>query len=153
MSAFRILWLEEDYLEAFEAALQSKGFSVTRAFFISDAVKQLEESRFDLLLLDVMIPIEDQDIRLGFTKSTTAGGDRSGIAFYQKYRDKLNSEGIQVLVYTILGDNDETKQAFVDLGLKPENYIDKVSSSNVNDLIQHVEKALRRSTPVTHRKD
>jgi len=146
---YRILWLEEDYLDAFEAALRVRGYEVDRAFFLSDAVGLLDKNRYDLLLLDVMIPIEGPDVDLGFTSDNTQGGDRSGLSFYEKYRDRLVSLDLPVLVYTICGDIPDVKKSFVELGLKPENYIDKVDASNVNDLLQHVDRVLRHRAPVS----
>lgn len=152
MTSYRLLWIEEDYLAAFEAALGAKGYTIERAFFLSNAVACLEKEKYDLILLDVMIPIEEEDVELGFTGANTSGGDRSGLEFFRRYCTRLKTLDVPVLVYTICGDDPKVKQDFVDLGLPPENYVDKVSASNVNDLIAHVERILRHRVPVASRK-
>jgi len=139
----RILWVEEDYLDAFQMAMESKGYDVTRAFFLSKAVQDLEKSAFDVLLLDVMMPIEEEDIAIGFTPEATRGGNESGLEFFRRYNEKILDSKVPVLVYTILGNVGEVREKFIRLGLNPRHYIDKVGSSNVNALLEHVGRALR----------
>jgi CheY-like chemotaxis protein len=151
MAAYRLLWVEEDYMEPFEAALRAKGFDVERAFFLSDAVERLANDIFDLLLLDVMIPIEGEDLKLGFSDENTFGGDRSGVEFFRRYQENLRSRQIPTMVYTICGDDADVKREFVELGLDPRNFVDKVGDSNVNTFLAHVERVLRGRRPAAER--
>lgn len=141
----KILWLEEDYLDVFEAAIIDMGYILKRAFFISDAIHILKEENIDLLLLDVMIPIEEEDVKLGYTDENTKGGNLSGLEFYRKNIDKLNKLKIPVLVYTICGNMEDVKREFIKLGLKSINYMDKVTSSNVNDLLLNIERIIKEN--------
>jgi CheY-like chemotaxis protein len=150
MGSYRVLWVEEDYMDPFESALELKGYEVVRAFFLSEAIEELKKGPFDLVLLDVMIPIEDEDVDLGFTYESTKGGTESGLAFYQWLRAELGAgKKTRVLVYTILDDDVDVRRRFIELGLLEENYLSKVNTSNVNDLIWQVERVLRYKRPVT----
>jgi CheY-like chemotaxis protein len=148
MDAFRILWVEEDYLEPFEEAMTKKGYEVKHVYFVSDAVEYLKNEGVDLLLLDVMIPIEEEDFQYGFNADSTSKGMRTGLTFYKKYHEMLKARNIPVLVYTICGNLPEVKEEFTKIGLPDNRYIDKVAQSNINYLINHIEDALRNRTPL-----
>jgi hypothetical protein len=143
MAKQTILWVEDDYLEDHEDALVAKGYDVDRAYLLSDGARKLAERPYDLLMFDVMMPIERADIEMGFTAEATDRGNCAGIEFYGRYRDELKRRGTAVMVYTILGGNAAVKHDLTELGLPAANFIDKVAASNVNDLIHHVEMAIR----------
>ena len=141
MYSTKILWVEDDYLEPFEAALKAAGYNLDRAFFLSDAIEFLEKDHYDLILLDVMIPLEAEDMKMGFTNCNTEGGNKSGLEFYRRYREHFRKENTHVLVYSILGDP-ELRSSFTKADLPERNFLNKISASNVNDLLFAIEDLL-----------
>jgi len=133
-----ILWLEEDPLEFIEKALK-KEFILKRAIKISDAIRILgEDMNINVLLLDIMIPIFKEDEEYDFNPETTNRGMKSGFEFYRRFKNILEQRNIKVIVYSILGDDNEMRDAFVKLGLDQNSYLDKITNSRIDLLTKNI---------------
>ena len=87
-------------------------------------------------------PIEAEDIELGYTIDNTNGADSTGLVFFQRNKKLIENNKSKVLVYTVRGDDEDLKLKFINNGLKPENFINKVACSNVNDLLNEIKRIL-----------
>ena len=141
-----ILWIEDDYLDAIENGIKAKGYNLIREYFACDAEESLKkrENEIDLILLDVMIELhEKKDSEHGYNKENTNDGYETGLTFYKKNTDMINEKKIKVQVYSLIGDDDKIRNAFINLGLKKNNFIDKASNANINLLFNHIDRVLR----------
>jgi hypothetical protein len=145
----RILWIEDDYLDALANHLIQKGYRLSRAFQVYRAEEILdgEGTAIDLILLDLMMDLEDPDLQRGYNPENTLGAYRTGLQFYRRNQDRLAKLGIPVLVYTILGNQVAVKKEFLDLGLPVENFLDKNRFANVNLVEAEIERVLRGRSP------
>jgi hypothetical protein len=141
-----ILWLEEDPLDFIESAIRMK-YTLQRSFKISDAIKYLEEyETIDILLLDIMIPLYEDDEKYGFNSVNTLNGTKSGYTFFKIYNKQIKDKNIKVIVYSILGDDNGIKESFVNLGLNPENYLDKIKNCKIDVLLGHIEQVINEKS-------
>jgi len=113
----RILLVEDDKNLSFitKRILESRSFSVTAAFSITEAVDILERNRFDLILLDMMLP------------------DGEGTSLCEKIREK---SVCPIIFVSCLSDN-MTKISALEAGgddyvVKPVNYEELVTRIHVN---------------------
>ena len=136
-----LLWVEEDYLEPFEMALRTH-YDVARAFTLAQAEKAIDHRRFDVVVLDVMIPIEEEDLAYGYTVVNTTNGDHSGLEFYRRHAKHFRAAGTVVLVHTICGDDSGIRKQFLDLGLPAHLFVSKVSFCSVNELTGLIDQAV-----------
>jgi hypothetical protein len=149
VNKYRVLWLEDDYMEALETAMQLSDYDVNHVFYVNDAYNLLTSNeRYDLLLLDVMLPVRAADIKLGFTNEATKGATETGLLFYKKFQEIINRLKMRVVVYTINAVDELVCQGFHELGLPEEQILDKVDNANVNDLLSAIALVLRGKEPV-----
>ncbi len=142
----RLLWLEDDKLPAIEAALDDAGYIVDRAYLLSDGDALLAKNTYEIVLMDTLMPVYPGDIAIGYTAQETDKGNRAGQVFYSHHRAEFLRTNTGVLVYSIVGNDEDVKMSFVKLGLHEANILYKVSESNVKDLLQHVERVLGSRT-------
>jgi hypothetical protein len=149
MAKYRILWIEDDYMDALATHLNGKDYELVRAYQVSSAEITLENegATIDLVILDLMIDLEVPDIDRGYNEDNTANSYRTGLHFYRRNYKRLQELDIPVIVYTILGNQVDIKREFHTLGLPDDNFLDKNRFSNVNDVDQQIEKILRNRLP------
>lgn len=123
----RILWLDDDppHVESHIEALRRAGHEVELAKTVTEAKGRLEHQRYDLLILDVMIPTDESE-EGEFPPSETEWGRDTGLAFYRRLKDRLGQQGTKVLVTTIRRDQ-EILQAFKKEGLPEDCFAPKLS--------------------------
>jgi len=83
----RILWIDNDriFLSPHVHRLVVEGYAVEQAFTLSEGLEKLKERRYDLVILDVMVPVREQEEDL-FPPGETDLGRKSGLAFYRRFR-------------------------------------------------------------------
>lgn len=94
MQEFKILVIDDDLRirELLQKILTKNGFITSIASDVNEARKQLKKEKFDLLVLDLMLPEE------------------SGFDFLKEIREKQNL--IPVIMLTAMGDIDNKTQCF-----------------------------------------
>jgi CheY-like chemotaxis protein len=150
---YKVLWIENDYLDALHEHLAQHQFEIVRAFRVSQAEELIEQMSglLDLILLDLMMDVEAPDITRGYTAENTNEGYRTGLQFYRKNHDRIKALDIPVLVYTILGNQMDVRDEFKGLGLPEENYLDKRRTANVNLVRDQIDRVLRGRPPKSAR--
>jgi CheY-like chemotaxis protein len=130
MMTGKILWVDNDrvFLEPHLLRLQVEGYEVVQAFTLTQGMTELETGRFDMLILDVMMPVKEHE-EMRFPPDQTDCGRKSGLVFYRqcKRTGVLNNRGqreVPVLVFTIREDG-EIKAEFLRAGLPPDHFMTK----------------------------
>src|SRR4029079_2191271 len=110
----------------FRASLEDSGFEVTTVETLSKATNLLTGGRYDLVILDVMIPTTAQDEAEGYSAEVSDFGFKTGLAFYKKNRDLMLRLGLPVMVMTVRIDQHIVDE-FVAAGLPRECMFTKYS--------------------------
>ena len=141
--AKRILWLDNDpaYLETYEEALRESGFEVTLTTTVTAAERLLAKEKYDLLILDVMIPTKSEAEENFYPPETTDSGLKTGLLFYRRMKARLDEQRTPVLVMTVRLDSGILDE-FVDAGLERENFCTKMSLRERPTFISKVSEIL-----------
>ena len=112
-----ILWLDNDVklIDPYVDGMRQEGYDVTAVNNVSEAEALINEKKYDLLILDVMIPLfpkEESDYNPG----ETSMGANTGLVFYKRNKDKLGKKETVVLVMTVRLDS-EIQDAFTKEGM------------------------------------
>ena len=124
MQEFKILVIDDDVRirELLQKILTKNGFITSIASDVNEARKQLKKEKFDLLVLDLMLPEE------------------SGFDFLKEIREKQNL--IPVIMLTAMGDIDNKTQCFEggcnDYLVKP--FEPKELILRINNLLKNTKK-------------
>jgi CheY-like chemotaxis protein len=141
--ASRILWIDNDrlFLGAHKLRLELEGYLVTQSFTLKDGAHELETAKYDLLILDVMMPVAEDEIE-EYPQSQTNGGRQAGLVFYRRYKKIIEEKKIKILVFTIREDT-KLREMFIGEGLLDDNIMTKelggdtaVFLARVNQLLQ-----------------
>ncbi len=138
----KILWFDDSpaLIESHIRALERDGHEVDIVTDVTAARSMLDAGRYDLLILDVMIPTwEDEEGE--FDPKETDGGYRTGLAFYQRIKKGLRQEGTRIFVLTISRDQ-ELLGAFENEGLPSELFSTKFALRAPKDLVAKVNEIL-----------
>ena len=139
----QILWLDNDpsYLETYDEDLKESGFEVTIVTTVTAAERLVENKRYDLLLLDVMIPTKSEAEEKLYPPEITDAGLKTGLIFYRRVKGKLDEQHTPVLVMTVRLDSGILDE-FIDAGLRPENFCTKMSLRERPVFIEKVREVL-----------
>ncbi|HWT00833.1 MAG TPA: hypothetical protein VN256_11355 [Pyrinomonadaceae bacterium] len=140
--AKQIIWFDNDpaYINPYVNALAEEGYGVYVAETVTEAEEALTANRYDLLILDAMIPTKNEEEEEKFPPEETDRGLKMGLIFYKHWKEALDRAGTRVLAITVR--IDETIQnEFMKLGLPPEGFARKTKIKRVQDVMQRV-KAL-----------
>src|SRR5689334_6451707 len=98
-----ILWLDNDplYIQPYANALVEQKHAVTVVTNVFDAEAAIKRNDFDLLILDVMIPTMSEDEERAYDPRETERGLKTGLVFYQRNKQKLDTAQTQLLVLTV----------------------------------------------------
>jgi hypothetical protein len=140
---YQILWLDDDYMEVLESEMALFDYKVHHVYHVNVAYNKLKSNqRFDLLLLDLMIPLHIDDAKLGFISKTTNDGTETGLIFYRNCHKIIKNSGMHVIVYSINKIDEHIKTAFSELGLPKTYILDNLANSNTNKLLNLIRKIL-----------
>lgn len=118
----RILIVDDDvdFLQACESVLSNKGYSVQKANNVEDAQKIIDNSEFDLILLDIMMQQPDDGI--SFAHRIKKQGIKTPIVMLS---------GISQVTGYEYGKCDETLPCadFLEKPIRPEELVEKVSNA------------------------
>ena len=141
--AQKILWLDNDpaqvhpYLET----LNEEGYLAKAVSTVTEAESLLNSNRYDLFILDVMIPIKNSDEERRFPPDKTAYGRELGLYFFLEYKEKLQVSNTQVLVLTQRLDLN-IRDEFIKAGLKPDQFFTKFAIRDVEIFLSKVKSLL-----------
>jgi len=128
MKRRRILWLDNDaaLILPYKVALESEGFEVSIVRTLAEASAVLLTSPYDLLILDVMVPLTENDVAHGYSFETASDGAATGLAFYVKHRELLRERHTPVLVMTVRVDR-SIENEFTLAGLPSDCFVTKTA--------------------------
>ena len=138
----KILWLDDEprYAAAQIEYLSFKGYRIDMAKTVGEAEARLNREAYDLLILDVAVPVlpEEED---RFPVNRTKNGHETGFLFYQLWKNDLDKMGTKVLVVTSLLDYDPgILQLFSNEGLPSEYVVSNYSLRRAEPLLKIVEE-------------
>jgi CheY-like chemotaxis protein len=138
-----ILWFDNDldYLEPYAAVLREAGYSLTTVGRLRDADRELGSKRYDLLILDVMIPTQSEDEELRYPPEATNRCNDTGLLYYQTWREKLAKAGTAVLILTVRPDA-RIREMFKQAGAPTSAVSTKYNLREVDDFMKKVEQVL-----------
>jgi hypothetical protein len=113
---------------------------------VTDAEKELRGSKFDLLLLDVMIPSVGPEEEERYQPAVTELGTKTGYLFYLTNKELLEKSGMRVLVMTVRLDK-TIMDEFVKAGLPRHNFATKYDLRDANDFLSKIQKLLSEPQP------
>lgn len=140
---YAVLWLDNDpaNIDPLVKVLRASSVAVTVCKTVSAAAAALETRRYDLLILDVMIPIIDGEL-VDYPAGKTDGTLATGLLFYQRSRRQLETAKTQVLVMTVRIDR-AIAAAFASAGLAPAQFATKMELRDAKRFRERVMTMLR----------
>ena len=138
----KILWVDNDvvFLRPAKLRLKLLGHEVNQATTLTQATIEIETNPYDLVILDLMMPVKLEEENL-FPPSETNNGRKSGLALYRRLKSTLESKKIRSLVLTIREES-ELKKECLEAGISERNYITKSEISDLSLLADRVKQAL-----------
>lgn len=123
----RILWIDNDpqYIKPFVLAMEDEGYAVSIAKTVSQGERLITNQRFDLVILDVMIPTMSEKEEETYPPDETEDSHKTGLLFYKRHVGVLTKNNTPILVMTVRIDKSITKD-FLDAGLPPSNFVTKM---------------------------
>jgi CheY-like chemotaxis protein len=139
----RILWFDNDpaYLIPFVQALADEGHQVKVVENLTDAERTLAQERFDLMIVDVMIPTKNEQEETRYRPEDTDLGYKTGLLFYKKLKKNLEAAHTAILVMTVRLDK-AIMDEFISAGLPPDSYATKYEMSEPADFLGKIRWAL-----------
>lgn len=143
-----VLWLDNDpaYLTPYVAALIERGYDTQVVTKVLEAEKLVQENRYDLLILDVMIPTKDTSEEVAYPPEATDYGLRTGLIFYRRMRERLRAAKIPVLVMTVRLDSSILEE-FKKSGLSQDFFYTKMTLREVPVFIKKIEDIMDAAAP------
>lgn len=144
----QILWLDNDpaYVEPFVETLTDEGFGVKVTATVTEAEKELKENKYDLLLLDVMIPSVSPEEEMRYQPAVTELGNKTGYLFYLTNKDFFEKNGMRVLIMTVRLDK-AIMDEFVKAGLSRNNFATKYDLRDANVFLAKIQDILSAPRP------
>lgn len=139
-----ILWLDNDpgYIYPLVVALRKAGFEVREARSVTEATALIAAGmRFDIVLLDVMIPVSPVERSAGYDASVTDDSHATGLEFYRRHKIQLESMGT-VVALTVRVDQGVRDQ-FLSAGLPADRFVTKLEVRESPAFVAAVKKFMR----------
>jgi CheY-like chemotaxis protein len=150
MSA-KVLWLDNEPgdIKSFVKELRGHGYNVTVERSVSEAEKLLESNRYDLLIVDVMIPTVSENEEDLYPPEDTNLGRSTGLLFYKRVRKHLQQAGTSVLIMTVRLDK-KIQQGFIEVGIPPDCFTTKLALRRVPDFLDKIQEILARYGKISY---
>jgi CheY-like chemotaxis protein len=139
----RVLWLDNDipYIRPYVNALKAKNYEVDYVASLSRAEGLLLDKSFDLIIIDVMVPTQNDSELRDYPDAETDYGHKTGLVFFNRIKRKLGKGLPPVLIMTVRLDQ-EIRDEFVNSGLKAESFLTKYDVRDVGDFMKKVNRIL-----------
>lgn len=140
----KILWLENEpqFQEPFADYFRLRGHEVRFVTRVGEAESLLGSGEFDLLILDVMIPVWDEAEEEKYPPQLTDRGRLTGLHFYRLMQKDSKLRKCPVLVYTLMSDV-PLVDAFRKEGLPDGCFANKFDYQDPEELLRKVEEIAR----------
>jgi CheY-like chemotaxis protein len=141
-----ILWIDNDlpYIRPYRQALEKKGYFVEAVSSLGDAERLAEEKSFDLIIIDVMVPTQNEEEAANYPYVSSDYGHKTGLLFYRRMKEKLGKHLPVIVALTVRLDQD-IRDEFVQSGLNKENFFTKYSVREVPQFLNKIESILSKS--------
>jgi len=140
-----ILLVEDDpfLIDIYTTKLKESGFSIEIATSGEEGLKKLREKKFDLLVLDIVLPkidgweilekIKDQ------ASERSEGEEEDEVLFAQQRAKSKNLKGLKIIILSNLGQKEEVEKG---LRLGAEKYLIKAHYTP-NEVVEEINKVLK----------
>jgi len=140
-----ILLVEDDpfLIDIYTTKLKESGFSIEVATSGEEGLKKLREKKFDLLVLDIVLPkidgweilekIKDQ------ASERSEGEEEDEVLFAQQRAKSKNLKGLKIIILSNLGQKEEVEKG---LRLGAEKYLIKAHYTP-NEVVEEINKVLK----------
>ena len=140
-----ILLVEDDpfLIDIYTTKLKESGFSIEVATSGEEGLKKLREKKFDLLVLDIVLPkidgweilekIKDQ------ASERSEGEEEDEVLFAQQRAKSKNLKGLKIIILSNLGQKEEVEKG---LSLGAEKYLIKAHYTP-NEVVEEINKVLK----------
>jgi CheY-like chemotaxis protein len=135
----RVLWIDDDaaFLSPYIHALAERGFRVDTAQTLVDAGESLEAGRYDVVVMDMMMPTASAREENLYPPTDTDLGRSAGIAFYYKYRKVFDAQDTAPLFLTVRLD-ENARRLVEEAGVSTTHFATKMELRKVEDLVDKV---------------
>lgn len=116
-------------------------YEVTHVTTVTEAEKRLAKSRYNLLIMEVMIPVRGSAEMYRYPPSETDCGHKTGLIFYRHNREILGQAGTLTVILTIRTDRN-IKQSFIDSGLPADQYLEAADYQEIGQFISKISELL-----------
>ncbi len=140
----RVLWLDNDlaYVETYREAIEKQGIFAKAVATITDAIQEINSvPKYDVLILDVMIPTKSEDEEKICPPLETNSGLKTGLVFYRRMKERLKQHGTRVMVMTVRLDKG-IQEEFKAEGLPENLYYTKMTLREIPLFIATVKELL-----------
>ena len=139
----RILWVDNDkvFLAPHILRLRIEGYVVDQVLTLQEGLDALVKSHYDLLILDMMMPIGSED-NGAFSETATNFGKNGGAALFKVAKDTISRMGCATLVFTIRSDH-AIRKVLADAGIPVENLMTKAQGADTADFLKKVRQLLK----------
>lgn len=139
----RVLWLDNDLanLDPWVETLRDEGYETNVVETVAEAEKELKSSKYDLLILDVMIPTMNDQEELRYKPEITALGNKTGLLFYKFNKEVFERTGTKVLIMTVRLDK-VIMDEFINAGLPKTSYATKYELRKAPVFIKKIQSIL-----------
>ena len=140
--AARLLWIEESEIER-ETVVQllaQAGIDVVVAERVAEAERLLDQGGFDLVILDVMMPIEEEDEARGYG-AEGEGGMETGLVLLGRMSRQIFAcpKGLMVVTMRL---EDGIRDKFIAAGVPPSRFFTKYQLRDAREFRDKVLEAL-----------
>lgn len=139
-----VLWVDNDpgYIRAFVTALERAGYDVTVIKKVTAAEELLRSKRFNLLILDAMIPTLSETEEAAYPPADTDNGHKTGLVFYRRNKEIIDNAKTPVLVFTVRIDK-PIRNEFLQCGLPPASFVTKMDLKDTADFMHKIKEVVR----------
>ena len=139
-----LLWVDNDtrYIYPFEVALQMQGYVVTVVPTVSEGAALLATNEYALVIIDVMIPVTEDEEATDYPPDATDETHKTGLVFYGRYRDELARRGIPLMVMTVRIDQG-IQDEFVRAGLPANMFVRKFEVRDSDAFVDKIRSVLK----------
>jgi len=121
----KILWLEDNFYSIMSyVEVLSLEYGVDGRRTITDARLAIEKNRYDLFIMDIMVPTKNEEEERSFPPEITEKGRKTGLIFYRREKERLDRQGTKVLALTVSSD-ENLRREFLEAGLPEGSFATK----------------------------
>jgi CheY-like chemotaxis protein len=140
----KILWIDNDklFLDMAIFRLQEEGHDVTQVYTVADGLARLSKGHYNLVILDVMMPLAPEEDAL-LPEVETDFGKKTGLVLYKRIRGPLVESKTPVLVFTIREDP-TIREELQAAGLPAGSFMTKSEGADTRVLARKVTELLKK---------